>query len=198
MNATIEELEGGKDPLLKRVSRLEQKAQNLLVLLPRFSSCAELIEAASAALREVCPKIQSTLDTIEYSEEELKRVEETLSKIDSIKRKYGKTREEIEHVHKNLLERLAILETRDEVIESLQKELAFLTKECDVQAKKLHEKTAEAISPFEKEILSFLHMLHMPEAEFRVALEASRERTFSGDDSVRFFSSRMLEKNGLR
>ena len=183
---TIEELEGGRDSLLKRVSSLEQKAHTLFTLLPRFSSCHELIEEASAALREVSPKIQSILDAIEYSEEEHRRVEETLSKIDAVKRKYGTTLEEIERVRKGLLERLTILETRDEVIESLQNEFSSLTQACDEHAHILHEKRIEALSSFEKEILSFLHMLHMPEAEFHVEVERGERNSF-GDDNVRFF-----------
>ena len=182
----IEELDEGKDPLIRRLARLEQKTDVLRGLSPRFAPCAELIESASAALKELFQNVQSSLDTVEYSEEERTRVEEALKKIDSLKRKYGQSIEEVQKVQTKLLERLAILEGRDEAIESVRKELDSLKSLCNEKATMLHEKRSRAIPSFEKEVLSFLHLLHMPEALFHVELQAT-ERTTTGDDKVRFF-----------
>lgn len=182
----IEELESGKDPLVRRMHRLLQKAHSVKNLSPRFTACYELIEGASSSLREAEQEIHSSLDQIEFSEAEHAAIETCLKKIDQIKRKYGSSPDELKKAYSALKERLSILEAREEVIETLKKEIAQCKECCVKKAAFLHEERCRAIPAFEKSVYSYLALLRMPQALFQVVVEETTLHQ-TGTDKIRFF-----------
>lgn len=187
-SSIIEELEGGKDPLIRRLARLSSKASSILTLSSRFSSCSDLIETASLSLREAAQNFQTTLDHIEFSENERENVEASLKKIDLLKRKYGPTLEDVQRAHTALKERLSLLENREQILENLKNKISLTQTECNAKATLLHERRTEAIPAFIKSIQSYLSLLHMPQAVFEVVTEKTLLHP-TGIDKIRFFLS---------
>ncbi len=182
----IEELDTGKTPLIRRLTLLSQKADAVQSLSSRFSPSCDLIQSALVCLREAAQSFQSSLDFVEFSEEERTQAEAHLQKIDHLKRKYGQSVDEIERAHKAIKDRLATLEAREETIEKIQQEIASLKKACQERSSLIHKKRVQIIPSFEKALVSYLALLHMPQAVFQVEIEETPLHA-TGHDKVRFF-----------
>ncbi|OAA30072.1 hypothetical protein AT15_00735 [Kosmotoga arenicorallina S304] len=148
--------------------------------LNRFRSLGydDLLEHAQLALEEIGylhDMLTNEMETFEIDEEELVRLEERLNLIQSLKRKYGSTVEEILEMKKELeskLKELQELENKKKELLNMEKELLEELENLGSQLDKERKKVAEKLY---KEIKKHLHDLRMPSAalEFRFFPEPS-------------------------
>ena len=142
--------------------------------------------SALVELQEVEFTLKRYLDTLSFDPNRLQIVNDRLSLINSLKRKYGPSFEEVQAYEKQLVEKLDLLENFDDRIEGLERELKAASAITEKEAKKLSEKRKATAKILEKKISDSLGSLNMSQSTFLIQVE-SQPRSVNGDDLVEFF-----------
>jgi DNA repair protein RecN (Recombination protein N) len=145
-----------------------------------------LLQNAIIELEEALYSLRQFQGQQNYSPERLLQIEERLSQIFKIKRKYGESEEELLAFQKKSLADLHSLNQLEERIEKLQEEQVFHREQCDRLAADLSEKRRNAALVLEKKLANELPLLNMGKAECTICVQKS-VRKESGDDEITFF-----------
>jgi DNA repair protein RecN (Recombination protein N) len=90
----------------------------------RFAEAVQQLESARATLGDVSASIRDYADAIDASPERLAEIEDRLAALDRLKRKYGKTVAEVIAFCKDVAQKLAEVEDKDEILKVLRTALA--------------------------------------------------------------------------
>ena len=137
----------------------------------KFGPLAEALESARATVDDAALEIRSYLDRLEADPERLNEVESRLALIEKLKRKYGRTLDEVLEYGRQAGERLGELESRDETLAKVEKEQQQLADQFVAAAQKLSDRRRGAAEQLEKQVEKELGSLAMERARFRVAFE---------------------------
>jgi DNA repair protein RecN (Recombination protein N) len=152
----------------------------------QFQPMAEQLQAIQGSLDELARDLQRATENIEYDPDELNRLNERLTLIADLKRKYGDTVADILDYRDNALEQIQRFDTRDKRLESLRHEHAQLAVQVMARARQLSDARRSAAEKLDKKILAALKALDMKGGQFQTRL-AEGELTRSGIDRVEFY-----------
>jgi len=148
---------------------------------------AESLLGVRATLDDLAHFLRDYAGKLQANPERLEEIEDRLALIDRLKRKYGKSIEEILSYGEEARQQLAGIEHADERRAELSKELERLTRDYLKAARKLSGERREAALQFEKLVRAELAQLGMDKARFEVHFEilaggetAPSEAAFSG------------------
>ncbi|HLY63568.1 MAG TPA: DNA repair protein RecN [Terriglobia bacterium] len=148
-----------------------------------FESRREPLEAARATIEDLAILLRNYLGKLEVNPNRLEEVEDRLALIDRLKRKYGKTIEEMVAYHKETQQRLSSLEHADERRGQLRLELKKADGDYRKKAETLSVKRREAAHKFEKLVGQELAQLGMDKTRFEINFEAPAEREGEHDST---------------
>lgn len=123
-----------------------------------------------ASLEDLALFLRDYLGKLQANPHRLEELEDRLALIDRLKRKYGKTIEEIIAYREQVRQQLAGLEHADERREEVRRELGTASAEYQRAAKGLSEQRHAAARKFEKKIRDELAQLGMEKARFQVSI----------------------------
>ncbi len=156
----------------------------------------EGLEVLSSQLQEIDDQLQDFtrelddyMESLEYSEQEFREIEERLNLINHLKVKYGQTLEEIKAYQEEKQKRLDLLANYEQHIEKLQKEQEKLAEELEAYCKKAHEirmKAAEKLTVLMQEQLGELNFL---DVRFDTVVRDTDSLSANGSDDVEFLIS---------
>lgn len=157
---------------LEEAARLDERFQEKL---DAVSSCFYMLEEAAFSLGD-------ELEQLEYDEGRLNEIEGRLAELDSLKRKYGETVEEILEYAATIDEEVEQLKNRDEHVANLQQELSELEKDLELEAGHLSELRKQAAKSLAQAVQKELRDLYMENTEFKVEFRPHEaERQFRQD-----------------
>src|ERR1051326_2279531 len=90
----------------------------------KFLEALASLESAKAAIEDVSATARDYADGIDASAERLAEVEDRLALLDRLKRKYGKTVDEVIAYGEDVARKLNELENREDLVRDLKKQLA--------------------------------------------------------------------------
>jgi DNA repair protein RecN (Recombination protein N) len=154
----------------------------------QFGESLKLLESARADIEDVSATARDYADGIEASPERLAEVEDRLSALDRLKRKYGSSVQEVLDFASDLGQRLAEVENRDAILHSLHKELAAAADDYLAEAQDISRSRAAASRKLEKLAEAEINELAM-KARFQVQVvtsEDSENWSAEGLDSVAY------------
>jgi DNA repair protein RecN (Recombination protein N) len=143
---------------LKDLRRYDQSAQ------PYF----EPLASARVALEDLASYFRQYLSKLDSDPVRLEEVEDRLAHLDRLKRKYGKSIEEVLAYRERTVEQLHKLEHADERLAELGGELELVSAEYQRVARVLSEKRRCAAQGLEKKVAQELAQLGMEKARFQV------------------------------
>lgn len=153
----------------------------------------ELFESVSNSfylLEDVTSTLRNELDMLEFNPERLNEIEDRLNEINSLKRKYGKTIEEILEYSAKIDEEIETLQNKETHIEKLQKELSSLKKDLSIEAKELSNIRQKFAAKLTNLIHKELKELYMEKTVFEVMFKSDfNSFSPSGSDKVEFYLS---------
>lgn len=157
------------------------------------SSYKELSESVTNSfylLEDVARTLRNELGVLEYDPERMSGIEERLNEINGLKRKYGKTIEEVLEYGAKIEEELDTLQNKETHIEQLQKELRSYEKDLSIEARELSHMRQKCAGVLTEWIHRELKELYMEKTVFEVRF-TSDYGSFSptGCDKVEFFLS---------
>lgn len=147
------------------------------------------IEDVYYSLEGIVEEVRSFKSSIQYDENELEEINSRIFQISSLKKKYGKSIEEILANLEEMSERFDELVNRNEILEKLKKDEASILEEAKKQAEVLHRIRLEAAAVLEKRIHKELSFIGLGKSVFKVNVEASGKLLANGSDKVQFFIS---------
>jgi DNA repair protein RecN (Recombination protein N) len=152
---------------------------------------AETIATSFYSLQDTAHELKNILDDMEFDPARLEVVEERLALHLSLKRKYGKTIEDILMHRDKITEELESLVSRDERLVAEQEKLAQLLQDLEIEAEELSIIRQKSSSQLEDAIMEQLEQLHMGKASFKVEITRKAAGTFdsNGYDDVNFLIS---------
>lgn len=155
-----------------------------------YKAVSEAISSSYYMLEDSMSQIRQSLDQLEFQPEELNQIESRLNDLNQLKRKYGKTIEDIIQYEQEISSEMEKLTDSESHVGHLETKLATLKTELTKQANTLTDIRKKAAVILEKQIKQELNQLYMEKAIFSVRFEANKmELTESGQDSVVFYMS---------
>lgn len=175
------------DSMLKDSSRILDKLSSYI---PSASALSERIESARLELDDVLSEVSDLESGTEISDERLKEVEERLSLLYDLLKRYSCTQvSELIELRDRLSESLAdtsVLEARKS---ALEKEIGDAEKDLADACSDLHDARAKAVPGFSENICNSIRSLELDRAVFDVVLEPGKPGP-DGSDTILFrFSS---------
>ncbi|MCM3665434.1 DNA repair protein RecN [Mesobacillus subterraneus] len=159
-------------------------------LNPEYKNVAESVANSFYMLEDAARTIRNELDSLEYDPQRLNEIDDRLNEINQLKRKYGKTIEEILEYSSKIEEEIETLQNKEVHIGQMEKELASLRKDLRIEASNLNETRKKWAKKLTKLIHKELKELYMEKAVFELRIESNQE-TFhkNGTDKVEFYIS---------
>jgi DNA repair protein RecN (Recombination protein N) len=146
-------------------------------------------------IEDVAREIRNFRDRIEFNPQLLEQIEKRLDIIASLKRKYGKTIQEILSYREKIYNELNELENREQIIEHLENEIDQIQSELFVLSKQLSDKRKKIAQKLENHISEELSSLNMKQATFKIHFYKNQDEkqmpvfTSKGIDKVEFLIS---------
>lgn len=153
----------------------------------KLAEASRRLESALIEIEDISGELGSYIGRVDFDEGEFNELNERMELINSLKRKYGATEEEILAYRDKLCNELSELQGSEEMLDKLLKEEAQLRKSAEDTASILSARRTEAAERLSKEIMEELKELDMPKVVFSVRV------TQKCDDNGQF----RLHSNGF-
>ncbi|MCD6338730.1 MAG: DNA repair protein RecN [Verrucomicrobia bacterium] len=172
-----------------RLAEAGRALRELERLDPEAGPIIQLHDQVSTLARELLNELRDYAEAIELDPERLAALEERRSLIQSLKRKYGATVEEVLRFGKEARERLARLESRGEELARIDKAIGEIQGEIDRIAEALSEKRRRLLPRLERQIRGHLAELGFVQSRFQIRLDMTAQAGPSGRDAAEFLFS---------
>lgn len=142
---------------------------------PSLAEQRQTVESAVYQLEDVARALRLYRDAVEYSPARLQQVEDRLSAIHSLKRKYGDTIADVLEFGRRARQELETIDHNEERVAELREREQALLSRAGEQAGRLSQARAEAARTLERAVEEQLAELQMERARFLVALERAED-----------------------
>lgn len=129
--------------------------------------------------------VMDIYQSFQFDEYRYNELQETIFKINRLKRKYGLTMERIQEERENIQSQIERIHHRDEYIQKIELELQKIETQLNHLASKIHHLRKESALQFETEIQNELKDLYLDKAIFKVDFEKTSLQS-QGIDKIRF------------
>ena len=153
-----------------------------------FKDALGQLETARITVEDVATTLRDYAEGIDASPERLAEVEDRLAALDKLRRKYGKSIEEVLAYQEEIAGKLNEIENKDELLASLRKQLAAAAAKYLDEARTLSKRRYEVARKLEKTVEAEINDLAM-KAKFKIEVSGSDEEgnwTGSGFDHVAY------------
>ncbi len=174
--------------VIENLAKVKKLFAELCKFDPNLHKMNEQTEILTSSVDDIYREVSSYQSQIEFSQQRLDSVLERLETIKKIKKKYGKTIEEINNYLTNIRQELVLIETQDEEIKKVKKRIAESEQIIHKQAEVLSTRRREAAISLTKRMLQLLSNLGMKKADFEVRF-FNKEISENGKDEVEFYIS---------
>jgi DNA repair protein RecN (Recombination protein N) len=189
--SAFESLYEGDHSAAASIRAATRQLEELARFDPKFQESVTALESARISVEDVGATLRDYAGGIDASPERLAEVEDRLVVLDRLRRKYGKTIDEVIAHADELRRKLSEIENKDEVLAQLRKEFASAAATYLTAARALSRKRYDAARKLEKTVESEINDLAM-KARFKIEVSGSDEEgnwTSSGFDQVTYLIS---------
>ena len=155
----------------------------------KISGFHAILKDAYIQLEEVASSVREYAENIDHSPEALDKVEKRLDEIYNLKRKYGKSIEEILSYNERLQEELDFIEGSEEQITKLKQEEVQIETEIMEFCEQISYIRRESAIKVKEKIEDILNDLEMKNARFEVDFKRKQSFDKNGYDEVEFLFS---------
>jgi len=170
---------------IDRLDAALQEIDELAAIDARFKPLAEQLNEARTVTAAVAEEVRAFTEIVEYDPQELEELNQRKTLIQTLKRKYGGTLDEVLAYREKAAAEIAAYDTRDERLESLRAQLVEATRAAQALAEKLSAKRRAAAEKLDRQVSSALQDLGMKGAKFSTAVQVVELGTH-GIDKVEF------------
>ena len=146
------------------------------------------IESAKIELRDVSDTLEQLLDSNAFDDRRLEWIENRLSVIRQVKKKYGATISDVTEFYDKIKAEHDMLANSAELVEELKENIEKTSAKLEAECEKLSELRKSFAKKFEKDIFGELKDLGMGNSTFKVDFKPTAPAS-SGSDKVEFLIS---------
>jgi DNA repair protein RecN (Recombination protein N) len=179
--AALDLLSENETSLLSQAGIIGRTLQELKRIDPSTEAIVNLHEQAVSALNELQGEISSYEGKVDVDPEQLRELEERLSLIQSLKRKYGGSVETVIAFGDSAVEKLKKLEGREAELERIRKEMEKLDREIAKVAHILSEKRRKVCPQLSKAVRRELGDLGFKQSRFEIVVSSLKSDVSSHD-----------------
>lgn len=179
-------LTAGRTPLLPHLSRQKQLLDALLRFDPSLKNSVDAFQNALLELQEISYTLERYQNNITFDPKRLQFINERLTLINQMKRKYGPTIADMLTYRKEIVEKLTTLNNADVEIEQLRQQLQEGEKKTHKCAQELSARRTGHAEELAQAMTTQIQSLNMPKATFSIEV-LQQPRTSEGDDRIEFF-----------
>lgn len=176
--------------VLPMIKELENSLSRIKKYVPEANEWLERIDSAYIDLKDICNELNSLADRVEYNPQRLEWVQNRLSDIYTLQKKYkADTVNELIEKRDEFDTVLQRIDSFDDEIEKLKTKIAETKVDLTKAASKLSETRLKATKPIADFLVEQLKQLGMPNIRFEVDISTSGEFGVNGNDDVQFMFS---------
>jgi len=177
--------QAGLDWIGMAMGHLEDAAE----LDTEYKELSEHVTNSFYLLEDTVRSLRNKLEVMEYDPGRINEIEERLTEINQLKRKYGKTIPDILEYAAKIEEEIETIQNKETHIHQLELELASLTKDLTLEAKQVSDLRKKSAKHLSKLIHRELKELYMEKTVFEVVFKKLDHFQRNGIDFVEFFLS---------
>ncbi len=178
-NGAVCEVLGGLQENLRSVAEIDKD----------LAALADTVQRSLFELEDVSEQLRSYLGRITFEPDRLETIEERLTVLIRLKRKYAPTLSEILSLKDDFDREIEELESTGETRETLAGELTFLADNTRKLGETLSAARQQAARQLATTLLEELNDLAMPGASFEIAFFPSEEPVYDGLERIEFLIS---------
>lgn len=175
------------------VSSLKESFNTSLSLKKVYAKAEEIsqrLDTAYIDLKDLSTEIERYANDVEFNPERLTYIESRLDLIYSLQKKHHlNTVAELHDLYNELAQKIEKIESSDEQVEALEKEVKLKYERVLSLAKNLSESRKRVLPGFEKGLMERVAYLGMPNIHFKCEITTSSEPGIYGADEVLFLFS---------
>ncbi|HRV27748.1 MAG TPA: DNA repair protein RecN, partial [Spirochaetia bacterium] len=168
--SSLHEIFSDHEGIIAKLRKATTILEHVGTLDPKLSSISESVTNSYYELEEAARNISTYLDKLSFDPDRLEKIEERLALLQKLKKKYGKTVEDVIKYKEEAEKRLEAFAHRGDDIEILKKKITEKEKLVYELADELSKQRNFAKKTLEEKILSILHTLGMPHAVFSIKM----------------------------
>lgn len=152
----------------------------------KFENFATSLNDGIYSLNDARSELSTLMDQMDFDEERYQYVSSRLDTLNTLKKKYGPTLDDVFKFGQKVKSELNKFETGDLDEGKIQKELAIIEKKLSQKAQNLHEQREKIARDLEEKIKKELADLYMEKARFSIRINETNSFTKLGTDEVIF------------
>lgn len=184
--SSVDSLYASDDSAMVRLHHVLQRGIELGTVDPALGAKLAPLNETKTVLEDAIFELREYGKNLDSDPEELNRLEERLSSLRKLQKKFGDSVDGILQAHHEFVDEIATLEKSDENLRGLGEEVTRLEKTLNKAAKELHERRRNGAHLLEKGVNDELLDLNMKGVGFGVNVCAAPEMTSSGQSDVEF------------
>lgn len=182
----VDRLYEGEPAIHQELGHDLAQLDELMGLDPRLGEARELLEGALIQVQEAASSLRGYLDGLELDPSRLDQVEQRLSQIHDMARKYRLSPQQLPDREEALRAELGDLEHADVQLGELQREVESLGAAFHEQARRLSEARVEAAARLGETVTRSMQTLGMAGGRFAVEIRELEEPSTGGLDQIAF------------
>ena len=187
------QLSEGDSPVTDTLRQVRNLIASIQSYFQQAEELTERLESCRIELQDIADTLESEGESIDYDPMRLEELQNRLNTLYSLEQKHHVgSCEELIDIMKQMKERLEMMDNSDEYIKQLQREEQEARTLLDSLSRKLTEKRTIAAKKVEKDVISCLKTLGMPNVRFQVSISPTESPTPKGMDKVSFLFSANL------
>ena len=172
------------------MSAAQHTIEDVLSIDSGLRPVTDEIQSGLITLEEAVSEINQYLLKLEVNPRRLEDINSRLSELDKLKRKYGKSLEEIFDYRDSLSVELDKLENIEISYSELEKEIDFLTSEIEIKASEISKLRKRGTRKFEKLVFSSLGELGLERSKFVIDITHLPRN----ENSIQAYTSRGMDQ----
>ncbi len=156
--------------ILERLTSMSRELKRNIQIDARLKEPAEMLESFVIGLQDVSRFLENYKAHLEFDPQKLEMIRERLNLISTLKRKYDKSIEEILAYKEQIEKELERIESKDEIISNLEKEMAELSNTLGEECCLLSRKRKAKASDLSRRIQKALANLGMDKTRFEIRI----------------------------
>ena len=171
--------------IIDSVKQARSLLNNISKYAPSYQELYDRLHSVTLELEDVVSSIENASEDLQVDPTELFRINEVLQTLYRLQHKHSVSSvKELSEIESNLSSKIYNSQHLDTTIETLEKEKQKLTQALLKLAKDLHDNRVEALPMLQQKLETYLSLLGLPNAKFKVEFTTSPTFKKSGTDSL--------------
>ncbi|MHB8171981.1 MAG: DNA repair protein RecN [Thermincolia bacterium] len=177
------------NPVLEGLGGVMNRLREIATIDNRIQELAETVENAYYQLEDVASQLLTYKEQIEFNPHRLDEVEERLNLLGRLKKKYGKSLEEVLAYREQIAAQLEDMRNSETIAGRLEGEIARLIPSVQEAGEQLGQQRRAMAARLEEAVSRELADLGMPKVSFQMAFRPLAQPLEQGLDEVEFLIS---------